>query len=244
MLAIYKREIRAYFTSPVGYIFIAAYLAVSGFLFSMFTMQAVVGGSDTDLGMYFTIMIFVFAIIVPLLTMKSLSEERKMKTEQLLLTAPVSLPSMVGAKFLAAYTMFAGTYFISCIYYYVLFRYVPDALAVPNLWVTLLGYSIAILLLGGAFVAVGLFVSSLTENQITAVMGTLTILMIALLCAFLNQYIDVYVIRVFFSWVSVFSRFTNFTFGMFDFAAVLYYASIMFVFLFLTVRVYEKRRWS
>lgn len=244
MLAIYKREMRAYFTSPIGYIFIAAYLAISGFLFSMFTMQAVIGGNDTDLGMYFTVMIFVFSIIVPLLTMKSLSEERRTKTEQLLLTAPVSLPSMVGAKFLAAYTMFAATYLVSCLNYFVLYRYAPDALAVPNLTVTLFGYSIAILLLGGAFVAVGLFVSSMTENQITAVIGTLVILMITLLCAFLNQYIEVYAIRVFFSWVSIYSRFVNFTYGMFDYAAVLYYASIIFVFLFLTVRVYEKRRWS
>lgn len=244
MLAIYKREMRAYFTSPIGYIYIAVYLAVSGFLFSMFTIQAVVGGKDTDVGMYFTILIFVFSIIIPLLTMKSLSEERRMKTEQLLLTAPVSLPSIVGAKFLAAYSMFAGTYFISCVNYYVLFRYAPDALCLPNLWVTLSGYTIAILLLGGAFVAVGIFVSSLTENQIVAVMGTLVILMIMLLCAFLNTYIDIYAVRVFFSWVSIYSRFTNFTYGMFDYAAVLYYASIMFVFLFLTVRVYEKRRWS
>lgn len=244
MLAIYKREMRAYFTSPIGYIYIAAYLAVSGFLFSMFTIQAVIGGSNTDLSMYFTIMIFVFAIIIPLLTMKSLSEERKMKTEQLLLTAPVSLPSMISAKFLAAYTMFAGTYFISCLDYYVLFRYAPDALTVPNLRATLAGYSIAILLLGGAFVAIGLFVSSLTENQITAVMGTMAILMAALLCAFLNQYIDIYAVRAVLSWLSIFSRFTNFTFGMFDYAALIYYVSIMFIFLFLTVRVYEKRRWS
>ncbi|MDD4774473.1 MAG: ABC transporter permease [Eubacteriales bacterium] len=244
MLAIYKREMRAYFTSPIGYIYIAAYLAVSGFLFSMFTVQAVIGGSDTDLAMYFTIMIFVFAVIIPLLTMKSLSEERKMKTEQLLLTAPVSLPAMITAKFLAAYTMFAGTYLISCLDYYVLFRYAPDALTVPNLRATLIGYSIAILLLGGAFVAVGLFVSSLTENQITAVIGTMAILMASLLCAFLNQYIDVYAVRAVLSWLSIFSRFTNFTFGMFDYAALLYYISIMFIFLFLTVRVYEKRRWS
>ena len=101
MLAIYKREMRAYFTSPIGYIYIAAYLAVSGFLFSLFTVQAALNGGNIDLGMYYTMLIFVFAIIVPLLTMKSLSEERKMKTEQLLLSAPVSLPSMIMAKFLS-----------------------------------------------------------------------------------------------------------------------------------------------
>ena len=147
MLAIYKREMRAYFTSPIGYIYIAAYLAVSGFLFSLFTVQSALSGGNIDLGMYYTMLIFVFAIIVPLLTMKSLSEERKMKTEQLLLSAPVSLPSMIMAKFLSAYTMFGVTYLVSCLNTYVLFRYQPDAIVLPNLRVTILGFSIAILLL-------------------------------------------------------------------------------------------------
>ncbi len=243
MLAIYKRELRSYFTSPIGYIYIAVYLAVSGFLFSMNTVQAALSG-DTDLGAYFTFLIFIFSIIIPLLTMKSMSEERKLKTEQLLLTSPVSLPAMVAAKFCAAYTMFAATYLVSCLDFYVLFRYQPDALVLPNLAATLLGYSIALLLLGAAFISIGIFVSSLTENQIVAVMGTLAILMFALLCNFLNSYIDVYAVRAVLNWISIYSRFTNFTYGVFDFAAVLYYASISFVFLFLTVRIYEKRKWE
>ncbi len=244
MGAIYKREMKAYFTSSIGYIFVAVFLAVSGFAFSMLTLQYTVGGQDMDLGMYFTILIFIFSIIIPLLTMKSFSEERKMKTEQLLLTSPVSLAGMIVAKFLAAYTIFVGSYLASCSYYFVLFRYQPDALVLPNLSVTLLGYSIAIILLGGAFIAAGIFISSLTENQIVAVMGTLVVLMFFLLCSFLNNYINVYAIRAVLSWLSIYSRFVNFTYGYFDFAAVAYYASIMFIFLFLTVRVYEKRRWE
>ncbi len=243
MGAIYKREMRAYFTSPIGYIFIAAYLAVSGFIYSMYTVQAALTG-DTNLGTYFMMMIFVFSVILPVLTMKSFSEERKLKTEQLLLTAPVSLPGMVMAKFLAAYTMFAGTYLISCLNYCVLFMYQPDALALPNLKVTLVGYSIAILLLGGAFIAIGIFISSLTENQLTAIMGTMAVLILTIMCSFLNSYIDSYPVRVVLSWISIYSRFANFTNGVFDYAAVAYYASIMFIFLFLTVRVYEKRRWE
>nr|MBQ4319323.1 ABC transporter [Clostridia bacterium] len=104
MLAIYKKELRSYFTSATGYVFIAAFLAVSGFLFSMFTMQYATAGDDIDLGTYYITVMFMCSILVPLLTMKSFSEERKLKTEQLLLTSPVSLGSMVGAKFLAAYT--------------------------------------------------------------------------------------------------------------------------------------------
>ena len=104
--------------------------------------------------------------------------------------------------------------------------------------------SIAILLLGGAFIAIGIFISSLTENQLTAIMGTMAVLILTILCSFLNSYIDSYPVRVVLSWISIYSRFANFTKGVFDYAAVAYYASIMFIFLFLTVRVYEKRRWE
>ena len=244
MFAIYKRELRSYFTSPLGYVYIAVYLAVSGFLFSMFTVQSAVSGNDTDVATYFTFIIFAFSIIIPLLTMRSFSEERKMKTDQLLLTAPVSLWGVVSAKFLAAYTMFGCTYLVSCLDFYVLFAYQPDALCLPNVGVRLLGYSIAVLLLGGAFIAIGLFVSSLTENQLIAAMGTIGILALLLMCNMLNDYIDIYVIRVVLNWLSVYGRFANFTYGVFDYAAALYYASIMFVFLFLTVRIHEKRRWE
>ena len=238
MLAIYKKELRSYFTSATGYVFIAAFLAVSGFLFSMFTMQYATAGDDIDLGTYYITVMFMCSILVPLLTMKSFSEERKLKTEQLLLTSPVSLGSMVGAKFLAAYTMFAGTFLISCFDYVVLFRYGDPT---PGI---LFGYTIAMLLLGAAFVAIGIFVSSLTENQLTAAVGTIAILIFMLMINFLNEYIDFAAVRVVLNWLSIYSRFFNFTYGIFDFAALVYYASISIVFLFLTVRVYEKRRWE
>lgn len=238
MLAIYKKELRSYFTSATGYVFVAAYLAVSGFLFSMFTMQYATAGDDFDLGTYFTCVMFMCSILIPLLTMKIFSEERKLKTEQLLLTSPVSLGAMVGAKFLAAYTVFAGTFLISCLDYTVLFKYGDPTGGI------IFGYSIAMLLLGAAFVAIGVFVSSLTENQLTAAVGTIAILMFMLMINFLNSYIDITAVRVVLNWISIYSRFYNFTYGIFDFAALVYYASISLVFLFLTVRVYEKRRWE
>lgn len=238
MLAIYKKELRSYFTSATGYVFVAAYLAVSGFLFSMFTMQYATAGDDFDLGTYFTCVMFMCSILIPLLTMKIFSEERKLKTEQLLLTSPVSLGAMVGAKFLAAYTVFAGTFLVSCLDYTVLFKYGDPTGGI------IFGYSIAMLLLGAAFVAIGVFVSSLTENQLTAAVGTIAILMFMLLINFLNSYIDFTPVRVVLNWISIYSRFYNFTYGIFDFAALVYYASISLVFLFLTVRVYEKRRWE
>lgn len=238
MGAIFKKELRSYFTSPVGYVYIAAFLAISGFAFSMLTVQYGASGSDYDLTTYFTIIMFVFSILVPLLTMKIFADERRMKTEQLLLTAPVSLPGMVAAKFLAAYIMFAGTFLVSCLDFYVLFKYGEPQPGV------LFGYVVSILLLGGAFVAIGVFVSALTENQITAAVVTIGILLLMLSINFLNSYIDVTWLRVVLNWISIYGRFSNFTYGIFDFSALLYYASIIVVFLFLTVRVYEKRRWE
>ena len=104
MLAIYKRELRAYFTGVIGYAFLVIYLAVAGVFFSATTLFAM-SASVTN---YYTLMLVFSAIVLPLLTMKSFSEERKMKTEHLILTAPISLPRMVLGKFLAPYVIFAG----------------------------------------------------------------------------------------------------------------------------------------
>ncbi|MBQ2766127.1 MAG: ABC-2 transporter permease [Clostridia bacterium] len=236
MLAIYKREMQAYFTSPVGYVFIAVFLAVNAFLFSFTTLLM---GTSADVGSYFSFIMFIFIILVPMLTMKLFSEERKMRTEQLLLTAPIGLMSMVLGKFLAAFTMFGGTFVVgNLINFSLLYKY-----GTPNT-ANLISNSIGILLIGAAFIAIGLFVSALTENQIVAAIGTMGILLFMLMINFFNSFIDSYAIRVVLSWISVFSRFANFGYGIVDLAALLYYFSICFVFMFLTVRIYEKRRWS
>lgn len=112
MTAIYMREMRSYFTSPIGYIFTAIYFAVSGFCFYYMVLS---DGATGSVSGYFTSLIFVFIVIVPLLTMKMFSEEKKQRTEQLLLTSPVSLWGMVGGKFFAAYTMFAASFLCSAV---------------------------------------------------------------------------------------------------------------------------------
>lgn len=236
MLAIYKREMLSYFTSPIGYVFIAVFLALNAFIFSLFTLMA---GEGSSVGTYFMIVMFIFIILVPLLTMKSLSEERKMRTEQLLLTSPVSLMGMVSAKFFAAFTMFAGTFvFGGIINFSALYKY-----GEPNTAV-LFSSTVGILLIGAAFIAIGIFVSALTENQLVAAVGTMGILIFMLLIGLLNSYIDSYIVRTVIDWISIYSRFGNFGYGILDPATLLYYFSICFAFMFLTVRIYEKRRWS
>ncbi len=238
MGAIYKKEMRAYFTTPIGYIFAAALLLVSAVAFCYTTIQS----ATRDTQSYFTLMIFVFIILVPILTMKSFSEERRTKTEQMLLTSPVSLTGMVMAKFFAAMTMLMGTMLLTVVYYipFALYKgeYAASGVAI------LVGDMIALFLIGSAFVGVGLLVSSLTENQMVACVVTIVVLLAFLVVSFANSYIDSYFIRSILNWISIFSRFGNFTNGIFDFGAIVYYASITAVSVFLTVRVYEKRRWG
>ena len=234
MRAIYTREMRAYFTTPIGYLFLAVYFLISGAVFSYSTLYSL----SADVTTYFTVMLFLDAILLPLLTMKSFSEERKQKTDQLLLTAPISLTSMVMAKFLAAYTMFFCATCISSLSFLILYRYAIVDTAV------LLGNIAAILLVGMAFIAVGIFVSSITENQLASAVGTVGILLFFLAISFVNAVIPFYWLRFVLSGISIFARYQNFLQGIFDVASLVYYLSVSAAFLFLTVRVFAKRRWN
>ncbi|MBQ1244418.1 MAG: ABC transporter permease subunit [Clostridia bacterium] len=234
MLSIYKREMRAYFTTPIGYIFASVFLAISGAIFCYTTFFSL----SADVTPYFTYLNFVFVVLLPILTMKLFSEERKQKTEQLLLTAPVSITSMVLAKFLAAYTIFGGCMLVSSLQIIILYIYADVKTPI------VLGSLFASLLVGMAFISIGVFVSALTENQLASAVGTIGILLAFMLISLLNSFIPVYFIRFILRSVSIFSRYANFTQGAFDVSALIYYLSISAVFLFLTVRVYDKRRYS
>ena len=234
MLAIYKREMRSYFTTSSGYVFAALFLALSGILFGLCTMKL---EQTTDVSTYYQTLMFAYVIVIPMLTMKTFAEERRTKTEQLLLTAPVSLFSIVFAKFLAAFTLFVGTIAITWIYMIPLYMY-----GEPNLG-RIFGCMVAVTLVGMCFIAIGIFVSTLTDNQFTAVLGTIGILAAFLGISFIIGFFDTYVIREFLSFFSIYSRYSYFTYGMFDYSAAFYYISVAGVFLFLAVRVYERRRW-
>ena len=236
MTAIYKREMRSYFTSPVGYIFVAIFLAVSAFFFMDSTVQA---GDSSSVSSYFMYILYIFIIIIPLITMKLISEERKMRTDQLILTSPVSLFGIVFAKFLAAFTLCGGTFIISSVIYYI-----PLSLyGTPNA-ASYICSVIAILLSGSAFIAIGIFISSLTENQFIAALGTIAAIILLLTISSLNNYINVEFIRVILSAISFTSRYGRFAYGILDYSAIVYFGSITALFLFLTVRAFEKRRWS
>lgn len=235
MLAIFKREMRSYFTGVIGYVFLVLFLAVGGGVFCYTTMFSM----SSDVTGYFTIMLLFSAIILPILTMKSFSEERKAKTEQLLLTAPVSIPSMVVGKFLASYLMFAASLIFNSLYFLILIPYGELKFSV------LVGNVIALLLVGMVFITIGLFVSSLTENQLSAAVGTIAIILVLLVVGLVGDLVPTnYWIRYVLDSISVFTRFQSFTNGYLDFAALLYYVSVSAIFLFLTVRVYDARRYN
>jgi ABC-2 type transport system permease protein len=194
---------------------------------------------SADVTTFFTYTLLLSGVVLPLLTMKSFSEERKIKTEQLLFTAPVSITGIVLGKFLAAYTVFASCMILNSLYFFILASYSTLKVAV------LIGNLVAILLVGMVYIAIGLFVSSLTENQLSAAIGTIGIILGFLAIGLLGSLVpSEYAIRYVFDFISIFSRFQGFTAGYLDVASLIYYISVAFIFLYLTVRIYDRRRYS
>ena len=248
MFAIFKKELRSYFISPVGYVFVGVFLAVSAFLCTYLTL----GAKTYATGNYFQWLLFTFIILIPLLTMRSFAEEKKLKTEQLLLTAPVSIGGMVMGKFLASVTLFVGCVLVSCVNFIPLYIYASAERATEDIQLYEMGPAtgeilacvLAVILVGIAFIGIGMFISSLTENQLSAAVITVAVIFVMLMIDTFKAQINVPFIKFITNWVSILSRFVPFTQGLFDYSAILYYISISGVYLFLTVRVYDKRRWG
>ena len=237
MLAIYKREMRSYFTSPIGYIYLAIFLAVSGVIFSLTTLTK---GASSDITMYFTYMLISFFVVLPLLTMKLFADEKKQRTETLLISAPVSITSMVMAKFFAAFSTFMIGFLISLLNLIPFFYF---ASGTPDLQ-TILGSLFGLTMIAAAFIAIGVMVSALTENQLVAALGTMVIILVFVMVSIFNPSIESYALRTVLSWISVLDRFNLLAVGRFDVSAIVYFLSLTFSFLFVTVRIYEKRRWA
>jgi ABC-2 type transport system permease protein len=235
MLAVFKRELRSFFSGAMGYVFLVIYLAVAGAVFSYTTLFSM----SSNVTAYFLIMLIFSAVILPVLTMKSFSEERKTKTEQLLLTSPISIPAMVIGKFLAAYAIFVAVVLFTSLYFLFLIPYATLKVAV------LLGNIVALILVGGVFISIGIFVSSITENQLAAAVGSIAIILAFLVVGILGALMPAtYWLRFVFDSLSIFTRFQNFTNGIFDVASVIYYVSVLVIFVYFTIRVYDRRRYN
>lgn len=171
MLAIYKKELKSYFHSMIGYVFMAFFLVVIGVY--MFAINLV--GQSANFDYVLNSIIFVFIILVPILTMRVIAEEKKQKTDQLLYTSAVSMPQIVLAKYLAVVTLFVATMLIVCFYPLILSAYgnVPFVSAYTSI--------LAFTLIGCTLIAIGVFISALTESQIIAAVISFIVLMFAFL---------------------------------------------------------------
>lgn len=234
MTAVLKRELSAYFKSPIGYVFIAVSFLFSGFFFWLFALSI----GSTDISSVFVGMFYVYMIFVPVLTMRLFADENKQKTDQLLLTAPVGLMSLVFGKFLSAYLVFIMGDIIMLIYGIVL-----SCFAAVN-WALILGNFVALALMGAVFVSAGLFVSVLTESQMVAAIGSIGLNVAMALINVIASVIPVKFISDVLTSISVFDRYYEFTTGIFSLGNCLFFVSAVVIFMFLTVRILEKRRWA
>lgn len=234
MLAIFKREMRSYFLSAIGYVFLAAFYLFSGYFFIATSILA----ASSSLKYVFSNLLIILIFLLPLLTMRLMSEDKKLKTDQLLLTAPVKLSSIVLGKFLAAMvTLFMGVL--------ITFVYALVLSSVANFdWISFGCNVIGILLLGGAIISIGIFVSSMTENQVISAISTFSIVLLMFFLEGISSSINIEIISKVLSYLSIVGPYQNFTYGLFSLPNVILFLGITCVFLFLTTRVLEKRRWS
>ena len=287
MSAIFKKEMRAYFTSMTGYIFLGFFIMITAIFYTLYCVMSLSGEYTAVLSSG----ILIFLLLVPTITMRLVAEETRQKTDQLLYTSPVTVRDIVLGKYFAAIVLLFIGLLITALFPYMLSKYgeVPAA--------EIFGAFIAFYLIGICFIAVGLFISSLTENQIISAVATFGVLLamylmdgivqslptsriasvifaviLVLLLAFFiysnmkNLYAAIGILIVgtalvvilyavmptifdgllvnVFSWFSIMKRFNNFYYGIFDIASVVYYLSFAGVFVYLTIQVIEKRRWS
>ncbi|MBR6242931.1 MAG: ABC-2 transporter permease [Ruminococcus sp.] len=234
MGAIYRREMNAFFISGVAYVFLSVFYLLSGYFF----YNGVLLSGRTDTSPLFASMFIVVLFLIPILTMRLMSEEKKNRTDQGLLTAPISLWDIVLGKYFAALTLFAIAESIIFIYAGIL-AYLGDVV-----WSTLLGNYFAMLFLGAAFIAVGLFISSLTENQMAAAVASmLALFVLYLFDSFAAKISNVHIKDAILS-LSFYSRYIEFTQGVFSLPSIVFFLSAAFLFNYFTVKVLEKRRWS
>lgn len=234
MLAIFKREMHTYFTSPIGYVFLAIFYLLSGYFFLALCLIY----DTSDLSYVFAQLFTVIIFLVPIITMRLFSEELKNKTDQLLLTSPISLPSLVMGKYLSALSVY--TLGISCVLIYagVVANFTPPQ------WGTVFANFLGLLLLGAALIAIGMFISSLTENQVIAAVAGFGIGLMLMLFDAVVSIIPSDFIRKILGSCSFTNHYRNFTSGIIDLTSVLFFLSVAILFIFFTTCVFEKKRWN
>ena len=235
MTAVFKREFRSFFTSPVGYVVLAVLFCFSGYFFFVYNLASGSADMSSVYGNLFTI---VLLLVLPVLTMRLFSDEKRQKTDQALLTAPTSLTGIVVGKFLSALLMFAIGLSITIVYAVVI------AVQVTPDWMVIIGNLLGLLLLGGMVISIGMLISSLAESQFIAALGTFVVSFALLMIDNLKYLFNASWLATIVDFLSINQRYNDFTIGVIHYDDILFFLSMQVLFLFLTVRVLDRKRWS
>lgn len=224
MWAVFKKELKSYFLSPIGYVAIGLFLIV----FSLFFYLTTIYQRAIDLGnLYYNTARYGLLIIVPIITMRMFAEERKNGTEQLLLTSPKSITGIVLGKLLAAVMLIVITLVISLMYYVILcFFQVPN---ITSTLVMILGF----LLLSIAAISLGMFASSITENQVIAAIITIVFLVVPWFLPNLSEA---------FSIIDLMSSYQKFPAGIISIKEIVRLLSFALVFILTTIIIMQRKK--
>ncbi|MCL1855748.1 MAG: ABC transporter permease subunit [Clostridia bacterium] len=233
MRAVLKREFKAYFFSPLGYVVIAVMYFFTAYYFFTYNLY----GNTTDTSTLFSMLFSAAMFLAPVLTMRLLSEERRAGTERTLLTAPVSRRSIVLGKYAAALLVYlfaiSGTLVMAL---------VLQCYSQPD-WPVVFGNFIGLFVLGASLIAICLFVSAFTESQVIAAVGGFGVSLFLILADALAYVVQSRVLRLWLMRLSFSDRYRGFTMGVVDVSDLCFFVSVAGLFLALTVVALERRRW-
>ena len=233
MIAILKRELKSFFITPIFYIFITMFLALSAFFFHI---SGIIQVQVADISRFFVNLPFILVFLVPILTMRSIAEEKKSKTDQLLFTAPVATWEIVTAKYLAAVFVLVITMLSTIIFPIILFIYGnPELVPIISQYVGFIFY-------GAALIAIGIYISSLTENQFIAAIVSFGVLFVLSFIDMLGVWSGNLAFARFIGFISLQNRFSEFPQSILNPASILYFILISVVFLFLTIQRLDRKR--
>ena len=250
--AIFKKEAKSYFTSPIAYVVITVFLVLAGFFFHSiirwFNDQAFqlarnpvyyqqININQMVYSPFFHNVSIILLLVIPLLTMRLLSEEKKIKTDELLFTSPLSITEIIIGKYLASLFVLLAMLLLTGVYSAFTFAW-----GNPELAPLLIGY-LGLFLMGSAFMAIGIFFSSLTENQIVSAVLTFGALLLFWVLNWAAFSLSGYW-RDILNYLSFFQHFDDMTRGILDTTHLVYYLTFIFFGLFLTHSVIQSRRWS
>jgi len=252
ILAIAHKELKSYFSTPVAYIVIGFFALLFGYFFYamlvIFNQQSAqfggLEGGAVDINQQLIRPLFLNASVIllfvlPLITMRTYSEEKRSGTIELLLTSPVTDVEIILGKFLGAMALYAAMLAVTVIHMLVLFSYANPK---PEWTVPVIGY-VGLLLMGGCFISVGLLISSLTKNQIVSGMVTFAVFLLLWVINWIASFTGPTTQSVL-NYLSITDHFDDFTRGIVDTKHLVYYFSVMSFGLFLTARSVDTERWK